>query len=66
MARGPKNPASPHRRPLLQQLRLRPAKTTGAVTRPPAKAARSENRPPACGRSVGDICLFPEIARFAH
>ena len=45
-----------------------PPKTTGAMTAAPKTiAVRSrQRRRPAAPADVGDICLLPDIARFAH
>jgi uncharacterized protein (DUF2147 family) len=70
MAKGaPKNPASPA--PKAGVAATAPAaapKTTGAVSPAPAKKPAAGQKQ-AAGQSVdpvGDICLLPEIAGFAH
>jgi uncharacterized protein (DUF2147 family) len=44
-----------------------PAKTTGAVNPAPApKAASAQKQAAGQPADIGDICLLPDIARFAH
>jgi uncharacterized protein (DUF2147 family) len=67
MAKGapPKNPASAAPRPAAAAAAA--PKTTGAVN--PAPAPKPAGQKQAAGQPadpVGDICLLPDIARFAH
>ncbi|WP_213290578.1 DUF2147 domain-containing protein [Bradyrhizobium sp. sGM-13] len=43
-----------------------PPKTTGAVNPAPAKGASGQKQAAAQSGDIGDICLLPDIARFAH
>ncbi len=44
-----------------------PPKTTGAAPPPaPAKPGQKQAAPPTSGDVIGDICVLPDIARFAH
>jgi hypothetical protein len=67
MAKGaPKNPsANPSANPAAPKAGATAAapKTTGAVSATPA---HKPLKPAAAADPVGDICLLPDIARFAH
>jgi len=70
MAKGaPKNPASPAPRAAVAASAPAAApKTTGTVNPAPAQKPAADQKQAAAlpADPVGDICLLPEIARFAH
>jgi len=74
MAKGaPKNPAAPKAGTTATAPGLTPApgapgapKTTGTVSPPPGQKPVAGQKQAAAADPVGDICLLPDIARFAH